>query len=195
MDGFHPRPQPRQDRACTPRTRASSSSETSRSPSRTCSEKRTAASTTLMAESRSRSASRSRSPPSPATGQLLEHDDRVRAESDSIRAADRAVPEHTLRARRARDGDQVAQVFVDRCLDAAARPRAHTRGRGDGEVVDDRAPEQDRRPLPPAARRLRLHERVLVAQAWRDARSQTIYGGTNEIMKEIVAKSLGLRDE
>ena len=28
--------------------------------------------------------------------------------------------------------------------------------------------------------------------AWRDGRVQTIYGGTAEIMKEIVGKSLGL---
>ena len=28
--------------------------------------------------------------------------------------------------------------------------------------------------------------------AWRDGRVQTIYGGTTEIMKEIVGKSLGL---
>jgi alkylation response protein AidB-like acyl-CoA dehydrogenase len=32
-----------------------------------------------------------------------------------------------------------------------------------------------------------------VARAWADARATRIYGGTNEIMKEIVARSLGLR--
>jgi alkylation response protein AidB-like acyl-CoA dehydrogenase len=31
-----------------------------------------------------------------------------------------------------------------------------------------------------------------VARAWLDARVQTIYGGTNEIMKEIIGRSLGL---
>ena len=31
-----------------------------------------------------------------------------------------------------------------------------------------------------------------VARAWRDGRVQTIYGGTNEGMKEIVGKSLGV---
>ena len=31
-----------------------------------------------------------------------------------------------------------------------------------------------------------------IARAWRDGRVQTIYGGTTEIMKEIVGKSLGL---
>ena len=31
-----------------------------------------------------------------------------------------------------------------------------------------------------------------IARAFRDARVQTIYGGTTEIMKEIVGRSLGL---
>ena len=31
-----------------------------------------------------------------------------------------------------------------------------------------------------------------IAKAWRDSRVQTIYGGTTEIMKEIIGRSLGL---
>jgi acyl-CoA dehydrogenase len=31
-----------------------------------------------------------------------------------------------------------------------------------------------------------------VARAWADARVQRIYGGTNEIMKEVISRSLGL---
>ena len=31
-----------------------------------------------------------------------------------------------------------------------------------------------------------------MAKAWLDARVQSIYGGTNEIMKEIVGRGLGL---
>ena len=31
-----------------------------------------------------------------------------------------------------------------------------------------------------------------VSKAWRDSRVQSIYGGTNEIMKEIVGRGLGL---
>jgi alkylation response protein AidB-like acyl-CoA dehydrogenase len=31
-----------------------------------------------------------------------------------------------------------------------------------------------------------------VSKAWRDARVQSIYGGTNEIMREIVGRSMGL---
>jgi alkylation response protein AidB-like acyl-CoA dehydrogenase len=31
-----------------------------------------------------------------------------------------------------------------------------------------------------------------VARAWVDSRAQSIFGGTNEIMKEIIGRSLGL---
>jgi alkylation response protein AidB-like acyl-CoA dehydrogenase len=31
-----------------------------------------------------------------------------------------------------------------------------------------------------------------VSKAWRDSRVQSIYGGTNEIMKEIIGRSIGL---
>jgi acyl-CoA dehydrogenase len=31
-----------------------------------------------------------------------------------------------------------------------------------------------------------------VARAWADARVQRIYGGTNEIMKELITRSMGL---
>jgi alkylation response protein AidB-like acyl-CoA dehydrogenase len=32
-----------------------------------------------------------------------------------------------------------------------------------------------------------------IAQAWADARITRIYGGTTEIMKEIISRDLGLR--
>ena len=31
-----------------------------------------------------------------------------------------------------------------------------------------------------------------VAKAWMDSRVQTIYGGTTEVMKEIIGRSLGV---
>ena len=44
-----------------------------------------------------------------------------------------------------------------------------------------------------AARRLRLHVGVPGRAAYADARVQRIYGGTNEIMKEIIARDLEKR--
>ena len=35
-------------------------------------------------------------------------------------------------------------------------------------------------------------EEYPIARAWRDGRVQRIYGGTNEIMKEIIGRSLGV---
>ena len=55
---------------------------------------------------------------------------------------------------------EVTQAYVDQCV-LEAHPRRADRGRrGEGEVVDLAGPERRARPLRPAARRLRLHERV-----------------------------------
>jgi alkylation response protein AidB-like acyl-CoA dehydrogenase len=35
-------------------------------------------------------------------------------------------------------------------------------------------------------------EEYEIARRWRDARVQRIYGGTNEIMREIVGRALGI---
>ena len=44
--------------------------------------------------------------------------------------------------------------------------------------------------MPAALRRLRLHERISDRPDVHRRRVQKIYGGTNEIMKTIIAKSL-----
>ena len=85
----------------------------------------------------------------------------------------------------------IAQVFIDRQTEAYI----------DGELTADDAAEAkwwcsdlEGRIMD---RCLQLHggygymEEYPIAQAWRDARVQRIYGGTNEIMKEIVGRSLG----
>ena len=53
---------------------------------------------------------------------------------------------------------RIARVFVDDCVRRLNARQARHRARVDGEVVDDRAAEQARRPGRPAARRLRLHD-------------------------------------
>ncbi len=85
----------------------------------------------------------------------------------------------------------VAQVFIDR----------QTQAYLDGELTADDAAEAkwwcselEGRVVD---RCLQLHggygymEEYPIARAWRDARVQRIYGGTNEIMKEIIGRSLG----
>ena len=85
----------------------------------------------------------------------------------------------------------IAQVFIDRQTEAYLA----------GELTADDAAEAkwwcsdlECRVMD---RCLQLHggygymEEYPIARAWRDARVQPIYGGTNEIMKEIVGRSLG----
>ncbi|HKY16619.1 MAG TPA: acyl-CoA dehydrogenase family protein [Microthrixaceae bacterium] len=86
----------------------------------------------------------------------------------------------------------IAQVFVDRCVEALV----------DGSLSVEEAAEakwwctelQKR----VTDRCLQLHGgygymlEYPIAKAWADARVQTIYGGTTEIMKEIIGRSLGV---
>jgi alkylation response protein AidB-like acyl-CoA dehydrogenase len=85
-----------------------------------------------------------------------------------------------------------ARVYVDRCIEAQVA----------GELTAEEAAgakflttELEFRVMD---RCLQLHggygymEEYAIARMWRDARVQRIYGGTNEIMKEIVGRSLGL---
>ncbi len=87
---------------------------------------------------------------------------------------------------------QAARIYVDRCIEAQV----------DGELTAAEAAgakflttELEFRVMD---RCLQLHggygymEEYDIARMWRDARVQRIYGGTNEIMKEIVGRSLGL---
>ncbi|GGL14436.1 acyl-CoA dehydrogenase family protein [Nocardia jinanensis] len=86
----------------------------------------------------------------------------------------------------------IARVYIDRCIEAQNR----------GELTAAEAAgakfwttELEFEALDSC---LQLHggygymEEYEVARRWRDARVQQIYGGTNEIMREIVGRSLGL---
>jgi acyl-CoA dehydrogenase len=86
----------------------------------------------------------------------------------------------------------VARVYVDRCIDAAV----------EGSLTAEEAAgakywttELQFRVIDLG---LQMHggygymEEYEIARMWRDARVQRIYGGTTEIMKEIVGRSLGL---
>ena len=101
------------------------------------------------------------------------------------------LPGQPLRARRAGDQDGGGAGLRRQLHRRARAARAH-RGRGRRrEGLDHRPSERGRRSLRPTPRRLWLHVRVRDSRLWRDARVQRIYGGTNEIMYEIVGRSLG----
>lgn len=87
---------------------------------------------------------------------------------------------------------QIGRVFVDRCLEALLEDKLDTATASmakywcsdlQGKVLDEC---------------VQLHGgygfmwEYPVARAWADARVQRIYGGTNEIMKELITRSMGL---
>lgn len=87
---------------------------------------------------------------------------------------------------------KIARVFIDRCIDE--------HGRGELTAADAAGAKFWTTELEFEALDtcLQLHggygymEEYEVARRWRDSRVQRIYGGTNEIMREIVGRSLGL---
>ena len=87
---------------------------------------------------------------------------------------------------------QIARVYVDRCVEAL---QAETLTPEDAAIAKWWCTELQGRVTD---RCLQLHggygymSEYPIARAWVDARVTRIYGGTNEIMKEIVGRSLGL---
>ena len=87
---------------------------------------------------------------------------------------------------------EIGQSFVDRCVRGAERRRADRRRGGDGEVVVHRAAGRV------IDRGVQLHggygymTEYPIGRAYADARITRIYGGTTEIMKEIIGRSLGI---
>lgn len=87
---------------------------------------------------------------------------------------------------------QAAQTYVDRCIEE------HTTGRltaADAAAVKGWTSELQNQIVSRCLQLFGGYGYMLeypIAQAFLDARVQTIYGGTTEIMKEIVARDLGL---
>lgn len=87
---------------------------------------------------------------------------------------------------------QVARVYVDRCLEA------HVAGELTAEEAAAAKFWTTELQFKVIDLGLQMHggygymEEYEIARMWRDARVQRIYGGTTEIMKEIVGRSLGL---
>ena len=86
----------------------------------------------------------------------------------------------------------IGQVFVDRCLDLLMRKELDT---ATASMAKAWCSELQGRVLDEC---VQLHGgygfmwEYPVARAWADARVQRIYGGTTEIMNEVIARSIGL---
>ena len=86
----------------------------------------------------------------------------------------------------------IARTFVDECV---RRLNAGELSAVDAAMAKYWTSELQNRV---ADRCLQLHggygymDEYPVSRAWRDARVQSIYGGTNEIMREIIGRSMGL---
>ena len=85
-----------------------------------------------------------------------------------------------------------ARVYVDRCIEAVCAGELT-----DAEAAGAKAWTTDLQ-FQVLDNCLQLHggygymSEYPISRLWRDARVQRIYGGTNEVMKEIVGRSLGL---
>jgi acyl-CoA dehydrogenase len=87
---------------------------------------------------------------------------------------------------------QIARVFVDRCI---AELNAGTLSVTDAAMAKWWTTELQKRVVDAGVQLHGGYGYMLeypVAQAYLDARVQTIYGGTTEIMKEIIGRSMGL---
>ena len=85
----------------------------------------------------------------------------------------------------------VIQTFVDRCIEEVLAGELTAEEAAEAKLWVTETEWEVTGPLPAAARRLRLHQRVRDRPLWRDGRVQRIYGGTSEIMKEIIGRSMG----
>jgi acyl-CoA dehydrogenase len=85
----------------------------------------------------------------------------------------------------------VARAYLDRCIEA------HVRGELSAEEAAGAKLATSELQFEVVDRCLQLHggygymEEYAIARIWRDSRVQRIYGGTSEIMKEIVGRSMG----
>jgi acyl-CoA dehydrogenase len=153
------------------------------------------------------SSAASRARASPADGQLPQ--ERLNIAVQGVAAIERGL-EQTMEYVKERKafGKSILEFQNTQFVLAEARPRrpspglrrplhrpapqgqARRRHRLDGQVLGHRHGGQGRRPLPAAVRRLRLYERISDRPAVQGRRVQRIYGGTNEIMKVLIARTL-----
>ena len=92
--------------------------------------------------------------------QILRRDDRLRQGAQGVRPADRRLPAQQVPHRRAADQDRGHPGVRRRLRRGARGAAADRRRRRQGQVVVGGGAERRARRVRPAARRLRLHERV-----------------------------------
>ena len=94
----------------------------------------------------------------------------------------------------ARPRSRSARVFVDKCreIQIAGTLDSATASRWRSSGYRKYGPRARHMRYQFYAWRLRLHVGISVAQAYADARVQLIYGGTSEIMKELISRQMGL---
>ena len=108
-------------------------------------------------------------------------------ERKAVRPDRHGFPEYELKLAELKTEVLVGRIFVDHCIQQMMEGELDRHG-GDGQVLGQRPPMQGDRPVPAAPRRLWLHDGIPDRPAYADARVQRIYGGTNEIMKELIAQ-------
>ena len=87
---------------------------------------------------------------------------------------------------------QVARVFVDKCLDLLLVDKLDT---ATASMAKNWCSDLQNKVIDECVQLFGGYGYMWeypVARAWADARVQRIYGGTNEIMKEVISRSLGL---
>ena len=119
-------------------------------------------------------------------------DRRLRERAQGLRQSRSSISRtRSSSSRNARRRRPVAKVFVDDCMDLHLAGKLDATMAAMAKLYLTDAAMQDRRRVPAALRRLRLHERISRSRGmYADSRVQKIYGGTNEIMKLLIARSL-----
>jgi len=102
------------------------------------------------------------------------------------------VPEHALQAAELQTEVQIARVFVDRCIELLMQDKLDTATASMAKYWCSDLQCRCSTSACSCTAAMATCGEYPVARAWADARVQRIYGGTNEIMKEVITRSMGL---
>ena len=126
--------------------------------------------------------------------QILRRDHRLRQGAQGLRPADRLLPAQQVPARRAAS----PRSRSPRRTSTSASPRTQERRADRGRRREGQVVVRARCRTTCSTHCVQLHggygymNEYRVARAWRDARVTKIWAGSNEIMKELIGRDLGL---